>query len=421
MRILISSGEASGDTYGAQLIQALQRKAGIAAPHPSKTGLGGLPEANVVQISGVAALPYPSKSGLGGPPIEFELFGAGGERMRAAGFDTTVHAKDISVVGIAEVLTHLPKIYGEYKKLLREIDRRRPDVAILIDFPDWNFRLAAELHRRKIPVIYYVSPQLWAWRPGRIDQVKKFVSKMLVIFPFEEAWYRDRGVDAVYVGHPLIDVPTPTPPHLRSPQIPIGILPGSREKEISMNLPVLLQAAKQLGKEYQFFLPVASTINSRWIVDFIHKVLGEDPGVNLKMENDARVVLAQSRAAMVASGTATVEAALIGTPFVMVYRVSPVTYQVGRGMVKVPFFAMPNLIAGREVVAELVQKDFTAENVASRTRQIIADGSARERMLSDFAEIRQKLTVSGEGTVADRVAERIFRIIGVPVQQTVRA
>ncbi len=397
MRILISSGEASGDTYGAQLIQAFHQKFGIRQPTSAQ-------DANVVQIAGVSAASSQSAASL-------ELFGAGGERMRAAGFDATVHAKDISVVGIAEVLTHLPKIYREYKKLLREIDRRKPDAAILIDFPDWNFRLAEELHRRKIPVIYYVSPQLWAWRPGRIEQVKKFITKMLVIFPFEEPWYRERGVEAEYVGHPLIDVPRPTPPHLRSPQVPIGLLPGSRQKEISMNLPTLLQAARQLGKEYQFFLPVASTINSRWMVDFIHKVLGEDPGVNLKMENDARVVLAQSRAAMVASGTATVEAALIGTPFVMVYRVSPVTYKVGRGMVKVPYFAMPNLIAGREVVPELIQKDFTPENVDRHMRQILDDGPAREKMLRDFAEIRQRLTVQAKGTVADRVADRILRLL----------
>ena len=331
--------------------------------------------------------------------------------MRAAGLDATVHARDVSVVGLAEVITHLPKIYGQYKKLLREIERRPPDAAVLIDFPDWNFRLAAELHRRGIPVIYYVSPQLWAWRPGRIEQVKKFVRKMLVIFPFEERWYRERGVEAEYVGHPLIDVSRPQPPHLRSPQIPIGLLPGSRKKEIAMNLPTLLEAARQLGKEFQFFLPVASTIHSGWVTDFIHQVLGEDSGVNLKLENDARLVLAQSRAAMVASGTATVEAALIGTPFVMVYRVSPVTYKIGRGMVKVPFFAMPNLIAGRAVVPELVQEQFTAENVSARMREIIAEGPPRERMLSGFAEIRQKLTLSPEGTAADRVAGKVLEVL----------
>lgn len=371
MRLLISSGEASGDTYGAQLIDALKRK----------------------------------QSSL-------EIFGAGGERMRAAGLDTVVHAKDVSVVGLTEVLTHLPKIYGQYKKLLREIDRRGPDAAVLIDFPDWNFRLAAELHRRGIPVVYYVSPQLWAWRPGRIEQVKKFVKKMVVIFPFEKHWYSERGVEAEYVGHPLIDVPRPPAPPLRSSPMTIGLLPGSRQKEISMNLPTLLKAAKLLGKEYQFLLPVASTIDSRWILNSIHRVLGEDSGVVLKLEKDARLVLAQSRAAMIASGTATVEAALIGTPFVMVYRVSPVTYRLGKGMVKVPFVAMPNLIAGREVVPELIQHDFTPENVANRLRQIIPDGPVREQMQSGFAEIRQKLTFAGEGTAADRVAEQVFQVLG---------
>ena len=391
MRILLSSGEASGDTYGAQLIHALQRKAGI---NPANT-----PAANMVQIAGSTA---PST-----PRADLELFGAGGDRMRTAGLDAVVRAKDVSVVGLAEVLSHLPRIYAQFKTLVKEIDRRRPDVAVLIDFPDWNFRLAKELHKRGIPVVYYVSPQLWAWRPQRIEQVKKYVRKMLVIFPFEEQWYRQRGVDAEYVGHPLVDVARPQPPHLRSPQTPIGLLPGSRQKEISMNLPTLLQAAKQLGKEYQFFLPVASTINSRWMIDFIHRVLGEAPGVNLKLENDARLVLAQSRAAIVASGTATVEASLIGTPFVMVYRVSPVTYKVGRGMVKVPYFAMPNLIAGREVVPELVQDKFTPDNVAARLREIIPDGPPRNQMLSAFAEIRQKLTFAGEGTAADRVAGRV--------------
>lgn len=370
MRILISSGEASGDTYGAQLIEALNRKQ---------------------------------------PGVE--IFGAGGESMRAAGFDTTVHAKDISVVGIVEVLTHLPKIYGEYKKLLREIDRHRPDAAVLIDFPDWNFRLAQELHRRKIPVVYYVSPQLWAWRPRRIEQVKKFVSKMLVIFPFEEPWYRERGVEAEYVGHPLMAIAPPQPVAWSSTKIPVALLPGSRRKEIGMNLPIMLAAAQQLGGEYQFLLPVASTVDPAWIAGIIDDHLGNDAG-RVTLERDARAVLANSRAAIVASGTATVEATLIGTPFVMVYRVSPLSYRIGRGMVKVPFFAMPNLIVGREVVPELVQEDFTAKNVVARMRQILSDGPVRQQMLSGFGEIRQKLMVASEGSAADRVAEKVLLLVG---------
>ena len=370
MRILISSGEASGDTYGAQLIEALQRR-----------------------------------------EPKLEIFGAGGERMRAAGCDTVVYAKDISVVGLAEVLTHLPRIYREYKKLLREIDRRPPDAAVLIDFPDWNFRLARELHGRGIPVAYYVSPQLWAWRPGRIEEVKKYVRRMLVIFPFEAAWYRERGVEAEYLGHPLIDVPAPQLPQRMASKTVIGILPGSRRKEIAMNLPALLEAAKQLGSDFEFLLPVASTIRAEWVRQLIHRALGENSALDVKLEADARSVLAQSRAAIVASGTATVEATLIGTPFVMVYRVSPVSYKFGRRLVKVPFFAMPNLIAGREVVPELVQDDFTPSKVVAALRAIIAHGPPREKMLSGFAEIRQKLAIPGKGTAAERAADQVLQML----------
>ena len=379
MRILISSGEASGDTYGAQLIEALKRRqAGV------------------------------------------EIFGAGGERMRAAGLDSTVRARDISVVGIVEVLTHLPKIYREYKKLLREIDRRRPDAAVLIDFPDWNLRLAQELHRRKIPVVYYVSPQLWAWRPGRIEQVKKFVDRMLVIFPFEATWYRERGVEAEYVGHPLADMRISPPPASFSTKRVgedgfegwIALLPGSRRKEVAMNLPEMLKAVSILDQESEgrldFALPVASTLDREWIQAQLDRV----PPLPITLLDDARFALANARAAIVASGTATVEATLIGTPFVMVYRVSPVSYKIGRGMVKVPFFAMPNLIAGREVVPELVQDDFTAEKVVACVRQILPDGAARQRMLNGFAEIRGKLTVAAEGTVAERVAAKVLRLLG---------
>ncbi len=368
MKILISAGEASGESYGAQLIAALKER------EPSA-----------------------------------ECFGVGGERMRAAGCRLLVDAKDIAVVGLAEVVTRLPKIWGKFRALLRAVDAGKPDAAVLIDFPDWNLRLARELHGRGVPVVYYVSPQLWAWRPGRLEQVKKYVRKMLVIFPFEEAWYRERGVQAEYVGHPLADLPRPATPPLRSPQVPVALLPGSRKKEIAMNLPAMLQAARRLGREYQFQVPVASTVSSKWMVDEIHRTLGADPGVNLKMESDARMVLAQSRAAIVASGTATVEAALIGTPFVMVYRVSPATWRVGRPMVNVPFFAMPNLVAGRQVVPELVQANFTPENVVARMKEILADGPAREKMIADLGEVRGQLASPAGATAAQRAAEAVLK------------
>ncbi|HEU5453613.1 MAG TPA: lipid-A-disaccharide synthase, partial [Terriglobales bacterium] len=314
----------------------------------------------------------------------------------------------------AEVVSHLPKIWTRFRKLLADIDRRRPDVAVLIDFPDWNLRLASELHRRKIPVVYYVSPQLWAWREQRIEQIRRYVSKMLVIFPFEAAWYRERGIEAQYVGHPLSDLTMPAAQPLRSPQTPVALLPGSRRKEISLNLPTLLEAARALGKEYQFFVPVASTIPTKWMVDKIHRLLGDDPGVNLKMESDARLALATARAAVVASGTATVEAALIGTPFVMVYRISPLSWKMGRRLVKVPHFAMPNLIAGRRVVPELVQSDFTADRVLTEIRKILPEGVARAEMLAGLAEVRDKLRGPQDGrTAADRAADAVLESLVV--------
>lgn len=370
MRLLISAGEASGEAYGAQLITALKQR------EPA-----------------------------------LDCFGVGGERMRAGGCRIVVDAKDVAVVGLAEVVSHLPKIWGEFRRLLRAVDEHKPDAAVLIDFPDWNLRLARELHGRGIPVVYYVSPQLWAWRPGRIEQIKRYVRKMLVIFPFEEAWYRERGVNAEYVGHPLADLPKPQGPFalLTPSPVPaeriIALLPGSRRKEVAMNLPIMLQAAAALPGASHYVVPVASTISG----DTVDRAL-RGTRVPVTSFPDARKALAMSRAAVVASGTATVEAALIGTPFVMVYRVSPLTWLLGRRLVNVPFFAMPNLIAGREVVPELVQEAFTPENVAARLKEIIPDGPARQRMIDGLAEVRTKLAPpAGAPSASERAAEAVLR------------
>jgi lipid-A-disaccharide synthase len=380
MRFLISAGEASGETYGGQLIGALRRR---------------VPDAS--------------------------FFGVGSERMRADGFDCVVDAREISVLGLTEVVSHLPKIYGEFRRLLRAVDQDTPDAAVLIDFPDFNFRLARQLHRRGIPVFYFVSPQLWAWRQGRIKLVQKYIRKMLVIFPFEEAFYRERGVEAEYVGHPLADVPLPSQSRgnfaeqygLDPEKQWIALLPGSRRKEVLMNLPETLRAASLLSNEatgtgtsFQFVLPVATTLDAAWVADLTR---GSD--ANVTLTNDARASLLHARVAIVASGTATVEAALIGTPFVMVYRVSDMTWKLGRRLVTVPHFGMVNLIAGREVVPEIVQSDFRAENVAARLRELIPDGGPRERMLRDLAEVQAKLRrhSAGEDTAASRAAAAILR------------
>ena len=346
------------------------------------------------------------------PRIEF--FGVGGERMRAAGCDTVVDAKDLSVVGITEILSHLPKIYSLYQQLLKEADQRKPDLAIVIDSPAFNWRVARQMKKRGIPVIYYVAPQFWAWRQGRVRLLRDHIDKALVIFPFEEKFYRDRGVDATFIGHPLADLPQPaitrneyaTQFHVDAAKQWITIMPGSRRKEVIMNLPTILEAATHLGPEYEFLLPVAPTLDR----SLIERLIGRS---KITLVPESLPALRHSRAGVIASGTATVEAAMMHTPFVMVYRVSPLSYMLGKPRVKVPHFAMVNLIAGKQIVPELVQQDFTAQNVVSSVNDILADGPARDRMIEALAAVKQELQASDDSgdTPALRPAGRATEII----------
>ena len=338
------------------------------------------------------------------PSLEF--FGVGGDRMRAAGCDTVVDAKDLAVVGISEIVSHLPKIYGLFHKLIAEADRRRPDLAIVIDSPAFNWRVARQMRKRGVPVVYYVCPQFWAWRQGRVRLLRKYVDKALVIFPFEEKFYRDRGVDATFVGHPLADLSLPAIDRaayaslnkLDAAKQWLTLMPGSRMKEVRMNLPTILESASKLGSGYEFLLPVAPTLDR----GFLESLIGSSHTIHLVP--DASAGASHSRAGIIASGTATVEAAMMGTPFVMVYRVSPLTYFLGRSRVKVPHFAMVNLIAGREIVPELVQHDFTAEKVVARLKEILPDGPKRDQMIAGLTEVKGLL----RGPQADRLhpAER---------------
>jgi lipid-A-disaccharide synthase len=375
--ILISAGEASGDMYGAGLIQALR-----------------------------------------GRDHTLEFFGVGGDRMRDAGCDTVVDAKDLAVVGITEILSHLPKIYGLFHKLIAEADRRRPDVAIVIDSPAFNWRVARQMHKRGIPVVYYVAPQFWAWRQGRVKLLRKYVNKALVIFPFEEKFYRDRGVDATFVGHPLADLPAPSitreayaAQHQLDPAKNwITLMPGSRVKEVSMNLPEILRAADLLGPGNEYLLPVAPTLDG--------EALQEKVGTrHIVLVPEALAALHHSRGGIVASGTATVEAAMMSTPFVMVYRVTPLTYALGKPRVKVPYFAMVNLIAGGKIVPELVQDDFTGENVAAEVRKILVDGPERFSMLDALAGVKARLRSNEQGSAAERAVDVIQKLL--PARATV--
>ena len=395
LRILISAGEASGELYGAQLIEALRR----AYAHVGTAAIGCPAEQS-------SAAPPPSSAS------DLTFFGVGGDRMRAAGCDTVIDAKDLAVVGITEILSHLPKILGLYHHLIREADRRKPDLAIVIDSPAFNWRVARQMKKRGIPTVYYVAPQFWAWRQGRVRLLRDYIDKALVIFPFEENFYRDRGVDATFVGHPLAELPNPRISraeyaeqfHLDPRKFWITLMPGSRIKEVRMNLPAIMESAALLGSDYEFLLPVAPTLDR----DFLRTFLAE---AKITLVPDALPALFHSRSGIVASGTATVEAAMMNTPFVMVYRLTSLTYLLGKPRVKVPRFAMVNLIAGEEVVPELVQHDFTADKVASNLATILADGTARQRMLEGLARVRTKLRGTTDGNPAIHSADRAAQII----------
>ena len=391
MLILISAGEASGEMYGAQLIEALVRAAKNSADlrpagHPGK------------------AVPTQVE--------KLSFFGVGGDRMRAAGCDTVVDAKDLAVVGITEILSHLPKILGLYKHLIREADRRQPDLAIVIDSPAFNWRVARQMKRRGIPTIYYVAPQFWAWRQGRVKLLRDYIDKALVIFPFEEKFYRDRGVNATFVGHPLARLPLPPigrDEYAKTFNLDPGkqwitLMPGSRGKEVRMNLPTILESAAQLGHSYEYILPVAPTLDS----DFLRGMIGRH---KVTLVPEALPALFHSRAGIVASGTATVEAAMMNAPFVMVYRVSSLTYLLGKPRVKVSHFAMVNLIADEPIIPELVQDNFTANKVVHFMKQILPDGEARTRMLEGLARVKSLLQGSESPKDPVQPADRAAEII----------
>ena len=353
-------------------------------------------------------------------PLEF--FGVGGDRMRAAGCDTVVDARDLAVVGITEILNHLPKIWRLFHHLIDEADRRKPDLTIVIDSPAFNWRVARQMKKRGVPVVYYVCPQFWAWRQGRVKLLRKYADKALVIFPFEEKFYRDRGVDAEFVGHPLGDLSQPTISRedyaakfgLDSAKQWITLMPGSRRKEIRMNLPGILAAAALLNGDFEFLLPVAPTIDREYFAPFLSPKHRLRERVHLVP--NALPALAHSQAGIIASGTATVEAALMELPFVMVYRVSGITYLLGRSTVKVPYFAMVNLIAGEKIIPELVQHDFTPEAVVSEIQKIIPDGPPRNKMLAGLRIVKSKLRGSSGGMSApQRAARVILELLGARV------
>jgi len=363
------AGERSGDIYGARLAAALH-----------------------------ARLP------------EIEVFGCGGELMRGAGVETIVDSHEFAMVGITEVVSGLPRAYRGFHALLDEAERRRPELAILIDSPSLNIRLAKRLKNRGITVVYFISPQIWAWKRWRLGQLKTRIHKMLCIFDFEESIYRQAGIPVEYVGHPLAGTVHASLGREEffaqtglDPQMPtIALLPGSRQIELAFNLPILLDAAAQVAsaRHVQFALSVAPTVNAEWIRTTMLR--GYEQRAMIRTVSAPYDALRHSDLAVVASGTATIEAALLECPMVVVYRVSPVTAFFARFMINVPFYSMVNLLAGKPLVKELIQSDFTVQNVAAQIEYLLDNAGAREQIARELHALRTHL---GSGGAIDRVAE----------------
>jgi lipid-A-disaccharide synthase len=344
------------------------------------------------------------------------LTGFGGDRLRAAGADLVADFGGLSVTGLFEAARVLPRTYAIYRRLVDRARAERPDVFVAVDFPDFNFTLARALKRLGVPVVYYISPQLWAWRPGRIRTMRRIADRVLVIFEFEERIYREAGVQVEWVGHPLLDLMPPARPRadgLRELGLSAGapvlaLLPGSRPNELRQILPGLVSAATLVRRQ----MPAVELIVARapHLPENLFSPLAALEGRPAVIVNGrADEVLAVADIALVASGTVTVQAALHECPMVVVYRLSPLTYRIGRPFVRVDTFAMANLVAGRPVVPERIQDEFVPERVAADALAILSDPDAAARMRDGLREVRARLGEKGASTRAARAVLGVAR------------
>ena len=430
LSIMVVAGEASGDKHGASLARALKRL---------------LPE------------------------TDLQLFGSGGDEMRAAGVETLVDAREVAVIGVPEIARAIGRLYLAYRTLLGAARSRRPAAVVLIDWPDFNMRLARKLHREGFKVIYYISPQVWAWRKYRVRALRRDVDRMLVILPFEVEFYRKAGIEAEYVGHPLVAAVHATMSReefcrrhgLDSARPILALLPGSRQKEIQYHLPVLLDAARRLLidcalriegdrspvkaaipnrqsairnpqltgpqsaiRNPQFVIPLASTVRLEDVEAIMRKArtapshladgapASENDQLDCKIvESDTYNTLSYSEIAVVASGTATVEAALAGTPMVVIYRASEFNWRLIRPLIHLDTFGMVNLIAGRRIVPELMQREATGERISREVTAILSDQPRICQMREDLKLVRDVLTAGGLSG-AERAAKAVIEVIG---------
>ena len=359
---MISCGEPSGDLYAGALVAALRRR-----------------------------------------EPDLEVFGLGGERLKAAGAELVADFHGLSVTGLTEALAVLPRSWRMLRLLTEAARTRKPDALVVIDYPDFNFRLMRAIKGLGVPVIYYVSPQLWAWRAGRMKTMKRFVDRVLPIFPFEEALYQQAGVAVRFVGHPLIELIAPVPSREAliqrwnlDPALPVvALLPGSRINELERLAPVMAAALPMIVArvpEAQFVVAQAPNLSNHLFEGF------GIPGVTLRASDTV----------ITASGTATVQTALHDKPMVVLYKLSPMTYRLGRRLALVDTYAMVNLIAGQRVVRELIQDDCTPEAVAAETIRLLTDRAYRQQMVNELAEVRRRLGGAG---ASERAAEAVLDVV----------
>lgn len=356
MRVLISAGEASGDLYAAAVVRALR------ARHP-----------------------------------DAEFFGCAGPRMQEAGVRPIIDMRSIAVVGLVEVVRHIPRILGQFRRLVQAIPREHPEIAILTDAPDFNLRLARQLRRRKVPVAYLIAPQAWAWRQGRVRSMRRTIDRLLCIFPFEQDFFEARGIQTTYIGHPLARIVKPSLTRgefCAKFGIPIesrilAVLPGSRHGVVERHLPILLEAIRKIRQRHAvtpiLALPPGFGVET---ASFTERIRSESIQVTEGFTWD---VLAQAELALTALGTVTVEATLLGVPMVSFYRVNELSWILGRWLVKAPQFCMANLLAGRRIVPELVQKEMTSERIAAEAIELLNDSAKRAAMRERLAEVANGL------------------------------
>jgi len=371
-QIMIIAGEASGDMHAAEMILALRQK------RP-----------------------------------QLVAYGMGSARMREAGIELLVDANEISVMGLWEVLLKYRKLKRTLNFLQDEMLERRPDLLILVDFVEFNLKLAEVAKQAGIRVLFYVSPQIWAWRPGRIHKIGQKIDMMTVIFPFEVTYYQEAGIPVRYVGHPLVDQvlqgrENPTPIEITTQGPVVGLLPGSRRSEIQRILPVLLDSALMLQekhKEIQFLLPLAHTLNRA----DLQPILDQYPDLPLELiDGRSHDVMAASNAIMTASGTATLEIALMDVPMAIVYRMSPLSYWILKPLVTIDFVGLPNIVAGRGIVREFIQGDARPELISEEIDRILTDTAYRDKMLADLKEVREKLGAGGGTENVAAVADEML-------------